>query len=233
MKLNRKQKIIRNFLICLVLIFSIHAAMGFPPYTVEWMCRQVQRDYLLPELEPLYTFREKHSYSGEWLDRTYTFVIARCQDTYLSFQYDRNVLTQERMYSRGVGIGEDALCMARKGMLYVAGDFTGVETATAVVRATNGVDVKDFDLTGELLAEGVYGFRYSERDLVFLDDDKPVEEMDLGEISMYWYRTPHGDSSYSYDHAELPVTVTLRNAAGETVDTLELSIGTYDLHSWY
>ena len=42
--MKRKQKIIRNFLLCLVLIFSIHAAMGFPPYTVKGRCRQVQRD---------------------------------------------------------------------------------------------------------------------------------------------------------------------------------------------
>ena len=231
--MKRKQKIARNVMICLALIFSIHAAMGFPPYTVKGMCRQVQRDYLLPELEPLYTFREKHSYSGEWLDRTYTFIIARCRDTYFSFQYDRDVLRQELMYSRNVDVGEGHLFMARKGMMYLVGDFTGIETATAVVRATNGVDVKDFSFAGELLAEGVYGFCYSERDLVFLDDSKRVEEMDLGEISMYWYRTPHGENGDSYDHAELPVTVTLKDGAGNTVQTLEMSVGTYELHSWY
>jgi hypothetical protein len=69
--------------------------------------------------------------------------------------------------------------------------------------------------------------------LVFLDDSKRVEEMDLGEISMYWYRTPHGENGYSYDHAELPVTVTLKDGAGNTVQTLEMSVGTYELHSWY
>ena len=57
--------------------------------------------------------------------------------------------------------------------------------------------------------------------------------MTLGEIAMYWYRTPHGENGYSYDHAELPVTVTLKDGAGNTVQTLEMSVGTYELHSWY
>ena len=57
--------------------------------------------------------------------------------------------------------------------------------------------------------------------------------MTLGEIAMYWYRTPIGDSGYSYDHADLPVTVTLCDEAGAVMERLNLEVGTYDLHSRY
>ena len=232
MRLNRKQKILRNGLVCLTLILTIYAALGFPPYTVGAMCRQVQRDYLLPELTPVYTLKESHKYSDDWVNRRYTFIIARCEDSYFSFQYDRDLLQNNRMAVRGVDVGQGALCMARKGVMYVAGDFGGVASATAVVRATNGTEFRDFTLEGERLSDAVFGFTYDDGGWPFAPDGTPVEEMSLGEIAEYWYRTPSG-GGYSLEHAELPVTVTLTNAAGETVDTLELSVGTYDLHSWY
>ena len=230
MRLNRKQKILRNGLVCLTLILTIYAALGFPPYTVGAMCSQVQRDYLLPELTPVYTLKESHKYSDDWVNRRYTFIIARCEDSYFSFQYDRDLLQNNRMAVRGVDVGQGALCMARKGVMYVAGDFGGVESATAVVRATNGTRTRDYVLEGGRLSDEVFGFEYGyTRGFV---DDIPFEELRLGEIAEYWYRTPSG-GGYSLEHAELPVTVKLKNAAGETVDTLELSVGTYDLHSWY
>ena len=232
MRLNRKQKILRNGLACLVLILAIYASLGFPPYTVAGMCRAVQRDYLLPELTPVYTLKESHKYSDDWVNRRYTFIIARCEDSYFSFLYDRNLLENSRVAARGVKVGEGALCMARKGVMYVAGDFAGVERATAVVRATNGTEFRDFILEGERLGDEVFGFVYDDGGWPFAPEGTPVEEMSLGEIAEYWYRTPSG-GGYSLDHAELPVTVTLKDAAGETVETLELSVGTYDLHSWY
>ena len=234
MKLTRKQKILRNFLICMLLCLGIHAAMGFPPYTVEGMCRQVARDYLLPELEPIYVLKEKHEYSGDIFKRTYTYVIARCEDYYLSFLYDRDLLLNEREYAAGVEMKKGSLCTARKGMMYLAGDFDAVDAAEMVVTATNGTDTRDFHFTGERLADDLFGFRYSEGDgFWFRLDEIPAEEMDLGEIAQYWYRTPHGNNGYSYDHAELPVMATLYDAAGNALETIETSIGTYDLHLWF
>ena len=58
-------------------------------------------------------------------------------------------------------------------------------------------------------------------------------EFSIGEIAQYWYRTPHGNNGYSYDHAELPVRATLYDAAGNALETIETSIGTYDLHLWF
>ena len=118
--------------------------------------------------------------------------------------------------------------------MYVAGDFREVHSASAVVRATNGTKYRDFELTGQRLTEEVFAFDYNngEGEVFAFDlDEKPEEEMTLGDISMYWYRTPFGEGGYSYDHADLPVTVTLYDASGAVIDTLNLEVGTYDLHS--
>lgn len=231
MKLNRKQKILRNFLICLLLCLAIHAAVGFPPYTVEGMCAQVARDYLLPEVEPIYVHREKHKYSDDMFHRTYTYVVARCEDHYLAFLYDRDLLTNRREPFYGVELEQGVLCTARKGMLYAAGDFDAVASAEMVVTATNGTESRDFHFTGERLADDLFGFRYSEGDGWFFHlEEKKAEEMDLAEIARYWYRTPHGNGGYSYDHAELPLTLTLYDQDGEVLDTVERSVDTYELH---
>lgn len=238
MRLNRKQKILRNSFLCLALILLTYGALGFPPYTVKGMCERQRREMLLPELEPVYVLKEKHEYSDDWFKRQYTFIIARCEDTYLSFQYDRHGLQNTTKYTRSLELseGEGVLCMARTGTMYVAGDFKDVHSAAAVVRATDGTKYRDFPLEGQRLSEEVFGFDYNNGEGAvyhFYLEDKPEEEMNLGEISMYWYRTPHGDNGYSYDHADLPVTVTLYDESGAVLDTLNLEVGTYDLHSWY
>ena len=238
MKLNRKQKILRNSLLCLALILLTYGALGFPPYTVKGMCERQRREMLLPELEPVYVLKEKHEYSDDWFKRQYTFIIARCEDTYMTFQYDRHGLQNAPDLVRRTGLteGKDALCVARRGMLYVAGDLKDVSSASAVVRATNGTKYRDFPLEGQRLTDEVWGFDYNNgegRVFSFDLDEKAEEEMTLGEISMYWYRTPHGENGFSYDHADLPVTVTLYDESGAVLDTLNLKVGTYDLHSWY
>lgn len=231
--MNRTQKILRNFLICLLLCLGIHAAMGFPPYTVAGMCRQVARDHLMEELEPIYVEKEKHKYSGDMFQRTYTYVIARGGEHYVAFLYDRNLLRNERHHAYDGEIGKELLCTARNGVLYVAGDFGDALSARSTVTATNGSEVRQYRLVGERLAEDLFAFVYSEEDYWWRVDDIPVEEMNLAQIARYWYRTPHGDNGYSYDHAELPVCVTLYDAAGTPSQLPEMSIGTYDLHLWW
>ena len=237
MRLNRKQKILRNLLVCLLLALATYAALGFPPYTVEAMCRQVQRDYLLPELEPVYVLKEKHEYSGDWVYRHFTFLIARCRDTYVSFLYDRHLLQNERQYAREVAIGEGALCMARAGTMYVAGDFKDVCSAAAVVRADNGTRYRDFTLQGEKLGEEGFGFDVTGgkgESALFFWQEGDEEEMSLAEIANYWYRRyDSSGNGYGLLHASLPVTVTLYDERGEVMNTLSLSVETYDLHSWY
>ena len=238
MRLNRKQKIFRNVLCCLALILLTYAALGFPPYTVRGMCQRERREMLLPELEPVYVLKEKHEYSDDWFKRQYTFIIARCEDTYVSFQYDRHGLQNAPDLVRRTDFteGKGGLCVARRGIMYVAGDFKEIASASAVVRASNGTKYRDFELTGQRLTEEVFAFDYNngEGDVFsFFLDEKTEEEMTLGEIAMYWYRTPVGDNGYSYDHADLPVTVTLYDESGAVLDTLNMEVGTYDLHSLY
>jgi hypothetical protein len=120
--------------------------------------------------------------------------------------------------------------------MYVVGDLKDASSASAVVRTSNGTKVRDFELTGQRLNEEMFVFDYNNGEgevFSFFLDEKTEEEMTLGEIAMYWYRTPIGDNGYSYDHADLPVTVTLYDEDGAVVDTLHLDVGTYDLHSRY
>ena len=233
MRLNRKQKIVRNLLACLGVILAIYVAAGFPPWTVEAMCERERQTLLLPELRPVFSTRYKESYSGEWLDRTGTLVIARCGTTYYSFTYRSDVLRNERR--GGFELEEGSLCMGFRGMLYAAGDFGAAHAARAVVHLSSGSDSRDFPLEGERLGEEVFGFRFSDEDRwVFLDDNKSPEEMELSELSMYWYRTPSpGGNGYSYDHADVPVTITLLDEGGNTLDTLELTVDTYAFHTWH
>ena len=236
--MRRKQKILRNGLCCLGLILLTYASLGFPPYTVRGMCERERREMLLPELEPVYVLKEKHEYSGDWRKRQYTFIIARCEDTYVSFQYDRHGLqnTPGPIRRTDLAKGKGALCTARRGIMYVVGDLKDASSASAVVRASNGTKVRDFELTGQRLNEEMFVFDYNNGEgevFSFFLDEKTEEEMTLGEISMYWYRTPIGDSGYSYDHADLPVTVTLYDESGAVLDTLNMEVGTYDLHSLY
>ena len=231
--MNRKQKILRNLLLSALLCLAIHAVMGFPPYTVGGMCRQVERDYLLEDVEPLYIRREKQKYSGEMFSRGYTYVIARSGEYYIPFLYERDILRNSRRESYDTEVTRGTLCAAWKGMLYVAGDFAGIERAQITVSASNGTDVREFSFAGERLHESLFGICYSEDELGWIRlEETPVEEMDLAQIARYWYRTPSGANGYSYDHAELPVRVDLYDGGGELVRTLEMTVGTYELHLW-
>ena len=159
-------------------------------------------------------------------------ILARCGDTYFSFRYQSDVLQNEHW--GGVTEGQGGLCVGLWGMLYVAGDFSAAHSAQAVVQVTNGSEARDFTLTGERLGEEVFGFRFSDRESRIFLDDKSVEEMDLSELVQYWYRTPSPDGSgHSYDHADVPVTVTLYSEAGTVLDTLALTADTYEFHVWY
>ena len=97
MSRNRTYRIIRNLLLCLLIGAVSYACLGFPPYTVKGICRQMERDYLLEEpLEPLYSLRERSRYRNDYA--RYTFVVAHSGDTYLSFQYKQNFLQNDRFY---------------------------------------------------------------------------------------------------------------------------------------
>ena len=163
---NRGKKTVRNFLLALLLVFLIYASQSFPPYTVRGMCRQVQHDYLLGELEPLYVQRDWRHPSANRYER-YTTVAARCGETYTIFRYADGLLGSHRDWSDLSPVfGEGAVCVARGGKIYAAGPFAEAATAVAVVRAEkppapNGnVECREFTLEGERLADQVFVFPY-------------------------------------------------------------------------
>lgn len=100
MRLNRKQKVIRNLLVSVLLLLLLWAAYGFPPYTVAGMCRQVERQYLLDAVEPLYVLKDKQEFSGDLIATTYTYVLAKAGDEYLEFQYEQHLLDNHLYHPR-------------------------------------------------------------------------------------------------------------------------------------
>ena len=231
MHLNRTGKIIRNLLVCLLLWLGVWTLLRFPPYTLEGMCRRVQQEYLLEELEPVYVLREPHKYTDDVMNRMYTFVIARTGDAYISFQYDQYLLQNQRRYTRQADLEKGALCMARMGTMYVAGPVQKAVSATAVVETTG----KTFTLEGQRLGDEVFGFDYVNENhkYSYPEDPVPLEKMDLLNAVELWYWNELEDGGRSLRHEEIPCTVTLYDEAGAVLDTLELEVETYDVYSHY
>lgn len=229
MRLNRTGKLIRNLLVCLLLWMGVWAMLDFPPYTLEGMCRRVQREYLLEEVEPVYVLREGHKYSGDVMNRMYTFVIARSGEDYISFQYDQYLLQNRRRYTRQARLGKGVLCEARLGTIYVAGPFQEAASATAVVETTG----KTFTLEGRRLGDQVFGFAYENENHMRADfREIPWEELDLLHAVELWYWDDiEGGKGRSLRHEEIPCTVTLYDGDGAPLDTLELEVETYDIYS--
>lgn len=246
MRLNRKQKISRNLLICLLLAACVYALMGFPPYTVKGMCRQMERDLLLTDLEPVYVLRDRKSlWSSE------TFVVAREGETYLSFQYEQNFLQNWRYYQTIYPkLANGTLCTGRDGTLYLAGTFADAASATAEVtvektdlyyaEATDSYqkvtgEKRVFTYQGEKRGDGVFTFRYRSEAHKPAWAGLPEWQYDLENAAAEWYSfrlTGQEDGSRGVLHADLPVHVTLYDASGGLLDTLDLTVDTYEVMEW-
>ena len=251
--MRRKQKIFRNLLGCLLLSACAYALLGFPPYTVRGMCRQMARDYLLREpLEPIYVLEDSSRYVND--HARYTYVLARSGNTYLSFQYEQNFLQNWRYYQHiAPKMSNDTLCTARDGILYIAGPFEGVSSATAEVaaektlvlydpdteerRAVRGPEVRTFTLQGEKEGEELLVFHYRNGEPDLFPEQVPETQQDLEDVSDLWYRIYLGEeedisAGHGLLHMDLPVHVTLYDASGVLLDTLDLTVDTYELHEW-
>ena len=168
-RLNRKQKIVRNLLMCGLLWLAVYAMLGFPPYTVRGMLDRVERRYLLSDLEPLLVERSSRKYSNQFYKDHDTYLLAKSGDTYLHTMYTRSLLRVRPEYGRYLKMGHGALCTARDGTMYVAGPFRTAVSATAEVTAqkttqyyTQSTDTWEtvlgesctFTFQGERLGEG-------------------------------------------------------------------------------
>ncbi|MDY5612608.1 hypothetical protein [Dysosmobacter sp.] len=252
MSRNRTDRIIRNLLICVLIGAVFYACLGFPPYTVKGMCRQMERDYLLEEpLEPLYSLRDNSRYTND--HARYTFVVARSGDTYLSFQYEQNFLQNWRYYQHVFPqMSNSVLCAGRNGVLYVAGPFGNVASATAQVTVekttrifdpdtgeqwtTRGPDTQTFTFQGEKAGEELFLFRYRSDEPHLWPELVPRAERELEDVVDLWYRSyrkgEEGGASHGWLHDDVPVRVTLYDEAGTALETLNLSVDTYELHNW-
>ena len=249
---NRGRKTVRNFLLAPLLVLLVYASQGFPPYTVEGMCRRVQHDYLLGELEPLHVRKEWFHYAAnKYMHRT--MVLARSGETYTIFRYEDGLLGSQRDWSDLSPVfGEGAISTAWRGNIYAAGPFEKAASATAVIRAEKLPDsggealVREFTLEGERAADQVFVFPYdmghSESYWEALEG-VPYERVDpmllgLREIAELWYRKPDSGSGassgvYTLIDAELPCTVTLYGESGEVLEVFDLSVTTRGLRSWW
>lgn len=244
--MRRRRRIFKNLLLCLLLALGSVVVLDFPAYTVEAMCREVEREYLLADLEPLYVLRDRKEYS----DRSdhFTFVVARSGERYIAFQYEREGLQSWKYYQRYIPkLGQGTLCTARNGTLYVAGPLGETVSAVAEVTVEQSRTVRDpetgviqpmekapeqrtFRFQGELAGEDLVLFRYREGEPHFRPETTPETERNLEDLAHLWYREYYkGVSGYSVPHVEVPVTVTLYGGQGQTLDTWELSVDTYEL----
>lgn len=252
MSRNRTYRIIRNLLICLLIGAVFDACLGFPPYTVKGMCRQMERDYLLEEpLEPLYSLGDNSRYTSD--HARYTFVVARSGDTYLSFQYEQNFLQNWRYYQHVFPkMSNSVLCTGRNGVLYVAGPFGKAASAAAQVTVekttrifdpdtgeqwtTRGPETQTFNFQGEKAGEELFLFRYRSGEPHLWPELVPGAERELEDVVDLWYRDyrkgEEGGASHGWLHADVPVQVTLYDEAGAVLETLDLTVNTYELRYW-
>ena len=254
-RLNRKQKIVRNLLMCGMLWLAVYAMLGFPPYTVRGMLDRVERRYLLSDLEPLLVERSSRKYSNQFYKNHDTYLLAKSGDTYLHTMYTRSLLRVRPEYGRYLKMGHGALCTARDGTMYVAGPFRTAVSATAEVTAqkttqyyTQSTDTWEtvlgesctFTFQGERLGEELFSFRYRAEDhhASWALDGVPESEYDLENAaeewySSYWMDSPDTGGGRSLLHADLPVHVTLYDEAGAVLDTRDWPVDTYALHFRY
>ena len=254
MSLNRKRRVLRNLLVSLLLLAVCYVSLGAPAYTVQARCRQMERKYLLNEpLEPIFSQRFPSPYTNDGA-RSYTFIIARSGDSYLSFLSERNGLVTDLHYQRvPTKLANELLCAACWGTLYVAGDFEQVASAQAVVETeettrlydpdtgehsvTRGPKQRTFTYVGEKLGDELFAFRYQDEDHQTSTFGWVAEEdYDLGNVASEWYsrrNITNTTGGRGILHADVPVTVTLYDEAGAVLQTLDLTVDTYELYDWY
>lgn len=223
-RLNRRARIVRNLLLSALAVILLYAALGFPPYTVDAMMDRMRRRYLLPDLEPVYVLKDPHTYSSDHLPgRHYTYIIAQSGEDYLAFQYDTHLWSSKLSSARFPVLSQGTFCAARIGVIYAASPaMQEAAAATAAVETRT----ETFLLEGERLGGELFGFPYrngTEPDLDAAVDRAYREDVHIGPNS----------SSYSLEHAEIPVTVTLYDEDGEALGALHLTVSTYDICSWY
>ena len=111
--------------------------------------------------------------------------------------------------------------------------MTGVQTCALPICRT-------FTFQGEKIGGELFSFRYRAEDhhASWALEGVPESEYDLENAaeewySSYWIDLPETGGGRGLLHADLPVHVTLYDEAGNLLNTLDLTVDTYELHFRY
>lgn len=229
---NRKQKVLRNLLLCVLLGTAAYVLLGFPPYTTGQKLDRLEGTYMLEGLQTVYQETQRHRRDDQWFGRWYTLVIARSpQGDYVTSSWEQGGLkVQEDVWPDK--IGRSGLCRVWGNRLYAAADgLRGAASATMEVETKK----QTFTLEGQRVADGVFSFSYLSPDHAYdhyahNQDYPPGPELDLLDAVDLWYWEKSGPFSYSMDGGqELLCTVTARDEAGETLPQVELTLEVHEL----
>lgn len=229
---NRKQKVIRNLLLCALLGTAAYVLLGFPPYTTGQKLDRLERTYMLEDLEPVYTEAARHRRDDQWFGQWYTLVIARSpQGDYATSSWEQGGLkVQADVWPNK--ISQSGLCRVWGDQLYAAADgLRGAASATMEVETKR----QTFTLEGQRVADGVFSFSYLSPDHQYdhyahNQDAPPGPELDLLDAVGLWYWEKVGPSSYILDGGqEMLCTVTARDEAGEPLPEVKLTVSVHEL----
>lgn len=223
---NRKQRVIRNLLLSVLLGLAAYALLGFPPYTTGQKLDRLEREFMLEDLEPVYVQTGRHRRADQLFGSWYTLVMARSpQGNYVSEGWEQSGLKiEESMWERN--LGEKSICQVWGDAFYVAADaLRNAVCATAVVETK----YRTFTLEGQPVEEGVFSFAYLVPDhdynrFAHGQRIDPGTEIDLLDAVELWYW--ENNVLVSQD---LSCTVTARDQAGKVLGELELSLDVMEL----
>lgn len=228
---NRKRKVVRNLLLCVLLGTAAYVLLGFPPYTTGQKLDRLEREYMLEDLEPVYTETIRHRRDYQWFGRWYTLVIARSpQGDYATSSWEQGGLkVQADVWPNK--ISQSGLCRVWNDQLYAAADgLRGAASATMEVETKK----QTFILEGQRVADGVFSFSYLSPDHQYdryahNQDAPPGPELDLLDAVDLWYWEKVG-SSYILDGGqEILCKVTAWDEAGEPLPEVKLTVSVHEL----
>lgn len=228
---SRKRRIVRNLMLCALLGTAAYVLLGFPPYTTGQKLDRLARAYMLEDLEVVCTGTDRYRFGNDWFDRRYTLVIAHSpQGEYVSGGWQQNGLEVTASWAGQPENG--GLCRVwRGGRFYVAhDDLRGAASATAVVETSR----RTFTLEGRWEGDGAFSFpyiapEYRRSRFGRWDTVGPGTEIYLLEAVQLWYYEKSGPNFNTLIVQDLPCTVTARNAAGEIVAQVDMTVSTKDL----
>lgn len=228
---NRKQKVLRNLLLCALLIAVIYVLLDFPPYTTGQKLDRLEGTFMLEDLQTVYQETQRHRRDDQWFGRWHTLVIARSpQGDYVTGSWEQGGLSVKNDVWPAQ-IRRSGLCRVWNDQLYAAADgLRGAASATMEVETKK----QTFTLEGQRVADGVFSFAYLSPDHQYdryahNQDYPPGPELDLLDAVNLWYWEKVGTSYILDGGQEMLCTVKAWNEAGETLPEVKMTVSVHEL----